>query len=247
MMEQHGSADFYFADDADLFRPKKVYVFVEGEYGFIPLITAKSLEGKNKPIVEIMSRHQSVDAFNQMPKMMNPAWTVTQIDKHTAVLCITNWFPMTVDLHANPEMWSHAYPVLRDVIIGLKAHGCESLSFFSAMNNHDAESKAELLVYDMHNDIRPESDLILAPPAWIMPFLADRMGLRASVVCVTQDEGQFIDTDALYLARDWFTALGHQYDEERAENTTQTIRNMEDDLNMQRFSLDGDDEGGWLA
>ncbi len=247
MIEQHGSVDFYFRGDADTFRPKRVYVFVEGEFGFIPLIISKSLEGKNKPIVEVMSRHQSVDAFNQMPKIQNPAWTMTQIDKHTVVLCITNWWPITVELNANPEGWSHSYPILRDIILGLKTHGCESLSFFTCMNNTDAESEAEFMVYDMHHDIRPESPLILSPPAWIMPFLADRMGIKACVLCVTQDEGLFIDTDALTLAREFFTALGHQYDNERAKNTITTIRNMEQDLTMQRFSLDDDDEGGWLA
>ena len=143
-VETYGTADFYFRDDAQTFRPKRVYVFVEGEYGFIPLIISKSLEGKNKPIVEIMSHHQSVDAFNQMPNMMNPAWTLTQIDKNTAVLSITNWWPLTVDLHSNPEMWSHAYPLLRDIVIGLKAHGCEALSFFTIMNNHDPTDTAAL-------------------------------------------------------------------------------------------------------
>ena len=246
-IESYGTADFYFRDDAQIFRPKRVYVFVEGEYGFIPLIVSKSLEGKNKPIVEIMSHHQSVDAFNQMPNMMNPAWTLTQIDKNTAVLSITNWWPLTVDLHSNPEMWSHAYPLLRDVVIGLKAHGCEALSFFTIMNNHEPTDTAELLVYDMHNDLRPEKDLILSPPAWILPYLADRNDLRASVVCITQDEGLYIDTDALKLSREFFIALGHDFDHERAKNTIETIRNMQDELQNQRFMLGDDDEGGWLA
>ena len=246
-VETHGCADFYFHQDAETFRPKRVYVFVEGEYGFIPLIVSKSLEGKNKPTVEIMSQHQSVDAFNQMPNMMNPAWTITQVDKNTAVLCITNWWPLTVDLHSNPQMWSHTYPLLRDIIIGLKEHGCEALSFFTIMNNHEADENSEILVYDIHNNLRPEKDLILSPPAWIMPHLADRMGLRASVICITQDEGHFIDTDSLKLAKDFFIALGHEYDHERSKNTIESIRNMQDDLQNQRFMLGDDDEGGWLA
>lgn len=245
--ETHGSADFYFRGDKETFRPKRVIVFVEGEYGFIPLIVSKSLEGKEKPIVEIMSQNQCVDAFNQMPSLMNPSWTLTQIDKNTCVLCITNWWPLSVELNANPDMWSYAYPLIRDIIFGLKRHGCESLSFFTIMNNHEAETNAELMVYDMHNNIHPEKDLILSPPAWIMPFVADRLDLRASVVCITQDEGQFIDTDALDLAKSFFMALGHAYDEEKAKSTIETVRNMEQDLMAQRWSLRDDDEGGWLA
>lgn len=167
MIEQHGTADFYFSDDHTLFRPKHVFVFVEGEYGFIPLIVSKSIEGKEKPMVEVISEHQCIDAFNQMPKLLNPSWTMTQIDKSTVVVSITNWWPLNVDLHSNPEMWSHAYPMIRDIILGLKAHGCEALTFFTCMNNQESTDNPEIMVYDMHNDIRPREDLILTPPAWI--------------------------------------------------------------------------------
>jgi hypothetical protein len=247
MMEKHGTADFYFAADTALFRPKRVYVFVEGEYGFIPLIVSKSIEGKQKPMVEVISEHQCIDAFNQMPKLLNPSWTMTQIDKSTVVVSITNWWPLNVDLHSNPDMWSHAYPMIRDIILGLKAHGCEALTFFTCMNNQEATDNPEIMVYDMHNDIRPREDLVLTPPAWIFPFLADRMGLRASVVAVTQDEGHFVDERALSLSRDFFVALGHTYDDEKAQDTLSTVKGMEENLNMQRFMVDDDDEGGWLA
>lgn len=248
MIEQYGSVDFYFKEESGpvTFRPKNVIVYVEGEYGFIPLIVGKSLEGDHKPSVEIMSQHQSVDAFNQYPKMLNPSWTITQLNKRTAILCITNWAPLTVDLHSNPGMWQEAYPMIRDIIIGLKAHGCESMSFLTCMNNQEPDDQAEVLFYDFAT-VKPEKDLILAPPAWIFPFVANRMGLKSSVMCVTQDEGQFIDTEALKLVKEWFVAMGFPYDHEKAKNTIATVRNMESQLNEQRWFSDDDDEGAWMV
>ena len=248
MIEQHGSVDFYFKEkpeDGLSFAPKNVIVYVEGEYGFIPLIVGKSLEGKNKPAVEIMSRHQCVDAFNQLPKLLSPAWTLTQINKRTAMLAITNWPQFTLEMGANTDMWSVAYPMIRDIIIGLKSHGCETVSFVTSMNMTSPDEQSEILVHDFQT-VQPEKDMILAPPAWIFPFVAHRMGLKSSCMCVTQDEGQFIDTEALKLVRDWFVAMGFSYDHAKAKNTIKTIRNMEDQLNDQRFFSD-DDEGAWMV
>lgn len=248
MIEQHGSVDFFFKEGwgPETFRPKKVIVYVEGEYGFIPLIVGKSLEGDNKPCVEILSQHQTVDAFNQYPKMLNPAWTMTHIDKNTVLLSITNWAHLTVDLHSNPGMWQEAYPMIRDIMFGLKEHGCEMLSFITCMNNQEPEERSQLLFYDF-STVKPEKDLILAPPAWIFPFVANRMGIKSTVVCVTQDEGQFIDTEALKLVKEFFVAMGFSYDHEKAKNTIATVRNMESQINEQRWFTDDDEDGAWMV
>ncbi len=244
MIEQYGSVDFYFKDGNDsTFSPKKVIVYVEGEYGFIPLIIGKSLEGKNKTCVEIMSKHQSVDAFNQFPKMLTPSWNMTQIDRRTILLSITNW-PQFSPGVGNYDMWASAYPMIRDILFGLKDHGCESVAFLTCMNNQNPEDAAEILLYDFK--VEPRMDLVLSPPAWIFPYLANCLGLKASVVCITQDEGQFIDTEALKLVKEFFIAMGYNYDHEKAKNTIQTVRNMEEQLTDQRFFSD-DDEGAWMV
>jgi hypothetical protein len=244
---QTGSVDFYWNIPTIGFNPKSVIIYVEGEYGFIPLIVGKGLEGKTQTAIEIMSSYQSVEPFNQMPNTMNPAWTITQLNRDTVSIAISNWWPMEIDLDSNPEMWSKAYPMLRDIIIFLKQHGTQSLTFFTCMNNQNADENSELLVYDMHNDFRPTQDLILAPPAWIAPFIAHRLGIRSAVVAATQDEGLFVDDKALSLAKEYFMALGLSWDEERAQNTRNTLKNMEEDLTSRRFLIDDDDEGGWLA
>jgi len=244
MIEQYGSVDFYFKDgDDSTFCPKKVIVYVEGEYGFIPLIVGKSLEGKNKSCVDIMSEHQSVDAFNQFPKMLTPCWNMTQIDRRTVLLSITNW-PQFSAGEGNYDMWSSSYPMIRDILFGLKDHGCESVAFLTCMNNQNPEDAAEILLYDFK--VEPRMDLVLSPPAWIFPYLANNLGLKASVVCITQDEGQFIDTEALKLVKEFFIAMGYNYDHERAKNTIATVRNMEQQLTDQRFFSD-DDEGAWMV
>ncbi len=246
MIEQYGSVDFYFKEDVSTFRPTKVIAYVEGEYGFIPLIAGKSLESKKKPSVEILSKNQCVDAFNQFPKMLNPCWTLTQISSDTVTLAITNWHPMNIDLHSNPDMWTKAYPMIRDVLLGLKKHGCKALTFLTSMNMQQPDEKPELLFHAFQPHLKSPKELVLAPPAWIFPFVANRLGLESMVMCVTQDEGQFIDTDALKLVKGWFVALGYSYDNTRAKNTIQTIRNMEEQLNEQRW-FSGDDEGGeWV-
>ena len=248
MFTQTGTIDCFWHQPMINFNPKRVYVYVEGEYGFIPLIVGKALEGKLKPYIEILSSQQSVDPFNQMPNTINPCWTLTQVDRAVVILSITNWWPLEVDMGKNVDMWSYTYPMLRDVILMLKENGCEYLSFFTCMNNHEAEQSAELLVCDLHNDFRPTQEMVLTPPAWMMPFIGHRLGLRCSVIAVTQDEGQFIDTQALSLAKEYFMAIGLPYDEERAGKTVKTVKNMEDDLTSQRYLFgDDEDEGGWLV
>ncbi len=246
MIEQHGSVDFYFKKDSATFRPVKVIVYVEGEYGFIPLIVGKSLEGKIKPSVDILSKNQSVDPFNQFPKMLNPAWTLTQIDSNTVTLAITNWSPFNTEMSSNLDMWEKAYPMIRDIILGLKQHGCKALSFMTSMNNQHSEESSELLFHSFDPLLKTEKDLILAPPAWMFPFVAHLLGLESMIMCVTQDEGQFIDTEALKLVKEWFVALGHDYDNKKAKNTIQTIRNMEEQLNEQRWFTGGEDGEDWL-
>lgn len=249
MLTQTGTIDCYWHQPMLNFNPKRVYVYVEGEYGFIPLIIGKALEGKTKPYIEIMSGQQSVDPFNQMPNTINPCWTLTQVTREDVVLSISNWWPLEVDMGKNVDMWSYTYPMLRDIILMLKEHGCQSLTFFTCMNNHEAEQSAELLICDLHNNFIPTQELVLSPPAWIMPFIGHRLGLRCSVIAVTQDEGQFIDTQALTIAKEYFMAMGLPYDNERALKTVKTVKNMENDLNSERWSLhqDEDEEGGWLA
>ena len=55
------------------------------------------------------------------------------------------------------------------------------------------------------------------------------------------------DDKALSLAKDYFLAIGLAWDENKAENTHATLKNMEVDLTSQRFLVDDDEEGGWLA
>lgn len=248
MMTHHGCADFFWNGPVINFNPKNVYAYVEGEYGFIPLITGKALEGKTKSYVDIISSKQNIEAYNRMPSLVSPAWTLTQISRDTVTLAITNWHPLNGDMGANDDMWSDCYPLLRDILVALKQQGCETFNFFTTMNNHEAQQQAEILVYDMHNDIRPTQELILAPPAWMAPFIANKIGLRSGVICVTQDEGLFVDSQALSIAKEFFTAVGLPYDEKRAENTLKTVKNMEDTLSHQRWMDEEDgDEGGWLV
>lgn len=244
---QHGSVDFYWAKPLSQFNPKTVYVYVEGEYGFIPLIVGKSIEGDTSNHVEIMSENQSIDPFNRMPDMIHPEWTLKQVSRDEVILCITNWLPLVVEADSNPKMWSAAYPFIRDVIVGLKSHGCERLVFFTCMNNLEPEDTTKLHVYDLHNGFPPADDLILAPPAWIFPYLAKKMGLRSSVVCVTQDEGHFIDEKALSLSIEYFKALGLPFSESKAINTVETVKNMESDLSLRRFGFSLDDEGDTMG
>lgn len=249
MLTRHDSVDFFWKGPTIGFNPKNVYAYVEGEYGFVPLITGKAIEGKEKPYIDVLSHNQTVDVFNRMPNLVNPAWTLTQVTKDTVVLAITNWANLNMDLDSNGNMWASCYPLLRDLIVALKQNGCESFTFFTTMNNHEPEQQPEILVYDIHNDIRPKQELILAPPAWMAPHIANLVGLRSGIVCITQDEGLFVDSQALSLAKDFFVAIGLPYDQKKADNTLQTVKNMEDQLSASRWADDfgGDDEGGWLA
>ncbi len=93
----------------------------------------------------------------------------------------------------------------------------------------------------------PKLDVLVAPHAWIFPFVANRMGIKSTVVCVTQDEGQFIDTEALKLVKEFFVAMGFSYDHEKAKNTIATVRNMESQINEQRWFTDDDEDGAWMV
>ena len=110
---------------------------------------------------------------------------------------------------SNPDIWGKSYTLMRDTLQFLAQHGCQQIVFVTSMTITEAEQQA---------------DLMLALPAWAMPYMWDGMGKAATVLAVSQDEGQFIDMDAYKLLREYLIAVGLDYDDTHAERTMKMVQ-----------------------
>ena len=222
--EPFKSLDVIWRKESHIFSPKVCYIYVQGEFGFLPYICASGLAGKITPVCEIMSENMSVEPFNRLPNPVPPSWGITQIEKNVALLSINHHYPMAMMPDSNPDIWGKSYTLMRDTLQFLAQHGCQQIVFVTSMTITEAEQQADLYEYDIKNNIHPESPLMLALPAWAMPYMWDGMGKAATVLAVSQDEGQFIDMDAYKLLREYLIAVGLDYDDTHAERTMKMVQ-----------------------
>lgn len=240
MTESYGEVDIFWATDSQKFKPKHVYFYVEGEYGFIPLLIGKGLEGDTQLVCEIMSKNMFVDFGNHIPNMMKPSWIVREVKKNIYTVSICH-LANGID---SDMYWRGFYPIVRGVLDFLKFHGCETVTTISSMN-HSIPQEAELFHYDFTLKIPPSETMTLGLPAWSIPYVWSSMGNSASVVVVAQDEGLFIDDNALKLMTDYFVALGFELHEEKMKDLKASLNDMRDALESpSSVSFFDDDTGG---
>lgn len=247
--ERFESLDLFWKGAKSTFSPKIVYIYLQGEYGFIPYIIGSAVESKKEAVLEIMSPSMSVEPFNRMPNMVTPTWSVTQVSSNTCFISLTNFTPIKMMPDANPEVWAKTYPMLMDLLLLLKSRGCQQINFLTAMNTATADQPSELLVYDMFNDIRPEIDMLLTLPAWFLPYTWSKMGGKACIVCAVQDEGQYIDHQAFDMMEEYIIALGLPYDQVHKDRLTQVILSVRERVEEigDSFDIFGDDgDGEWV-
>tara|TARA_R110002012_G_scaffold9222_2_gene42481 strand:- start:19857 stop:20606 length:750 start_codon:yes stop_codon:yes gene_type:complete len=245
--ERFESLDIFWKGTKSTFSPKICYIYVQGEYGFIPYIVGSSVESGKKPIAEIVSKNMSIDPFNRMPNMVKPCWSITQVSSNTCFININNFHAIKMMPDSNPDVWEKSYPLMMDLLLFLKQNGCSQINFITSMNAGEADVESDLLIYDMHNEIRPEQDLLLSLPAWAMPHLWREMGGKSCVVCVIQDEGQYIDKQAFDLLEDYIVALGLPYDKVHRDRLSQVLLSVRENIETLGHSFDifGDDGGDW--
>ena len=245
--ERFESLDIFWSQPKQNFSPKICYIFLQGEFGFIPYIASSAICGNKKPIVEIMSPNMSVEPFNRMPNMVKSSWNVTQVSSNTCFVNITSFPTIKMLPDANPQTWRSTYSMMMDLLLWLEHNGCKQINFLTSMNTSSAEQESDLMVYDLYNDIRPEVDLLTALPAWFIPSTWHMMGGKACVICVIQDEGQYIDQDAYALLEEYLMALGLPYDNVHKERITQVLLSVRDRVEAieDTFELFDEDGGDW--
>ena len=250
MFEKHGEVDIAWRCKPHEFNCKNIYVVVNGEMGFVPLVTAVAMVADNEPDIEIYSAGQGIEAFNNIPNPVADCWKITKITEKTAVLEITNFVEIVMIPQESHETWKTTYPMMRDLLLWLKKIGIQSLTFLTAMNSKNAEDAGEMMVADLYHGINPEHPITVATPAWAMPKLFNRMGGKSCVVCFLQDAGQFICDKSIATAKDYILASGLPYDEAIAMIQREQLMGMEEQINAMRnpFGFDGSgNEGGeWL-
>lgn len=228
--ETHKSIDIIWRGLPSTFSPKVCYIYVQGEFGFLPYICASALVGRTTPHAEILSPNMSVEPFNRLPNPVPPSWTIHQLENNVAVMAITHHYPMAMSPDSNPDVWAKSYSVMKDTLSWLASQGCETIVFLTSMTITDADSEPEIYAYDIKNNIQPETPLLLALPAWAMPYIWDGMGKGASVVAVSQDEGQFIDMQGYNLLREYLIAVGLDYDDTHADRTMKMVQMVQGSL-----------------
>jgi len=199
-MKSFGTLDLIINENDLPFNPERVLVFVQGEVGFLPWIVGSSMIKGREPNVEIFSRYMCVEPLNRMPEPVNPAWTITQVDEDTALLNITTWFPVSMMPDANHGMWFHTYPVMRDVVEFLRSEGAISLCFLAAINGNEQVDHSQgegIIEINVGDNVSTDGEVPLILPAWFIPYLFDRFGGSSQILAILQDEGQYLDDQAL--------------------------------------------------
>ena len=160
---QEGCLDWFAHEELSPTQMKNVYIYVEGEYGFIPLIVGKSMEESKPLIASIMSRYQNVESFNRMPKPNDPSWRVTAVKDDTIFIAITNWFPHSDGRgEPSPTLCPHG-------------HSCSPLAWLAYTPMYFASPKTkDSSLTQPHSDLpSPTSlclDMILTWESWTVPF-----------------------------------------------------------------------------
>ena len=250
----YGDIDIFLSDTSAKFNPESVYIYVEGEYGFIPLIVGKSIEAGGVEVAQIISRYQNIESFNRMPKPNTPGWRVTQVDQDTCFIAITNWFSHSDGRgEPNPDLWKNSYPMMRSLLEWLVRNGCKRITTLTSMNIIDADESQSVHVHSSKEGFIPQTQLsdelgegiesYLALPAWAFPWLAHRMGIESEIVCVTQDEGQFIDLTSLTKTLLHFKKQDIPFDNKVVEKTIETLMSVEEELSSQNVPFDEDSMG----
>lgn len=245
--ERFESIDIFWKGGKSNFSPKICYIYVQGEYGFIPYIVGNAVTGDKAPIANILSKDMSVEPFNRMPNIVHPTWDITQVTSNTCFISLTNFTPLKMMPDANPDAWRKTYSLIMDLLLWLKKNGCQQINFLTAMNINEASKESKLLVYDMHNEIRPEEDLLLTLPAWAIPYLWNKLGGKSCVICIAQDEGQYIDQNAFDELEEYMIALGLPYDKVHRDRTMKVLLTMRDSLEQlsNDFDIFGNEGGDW--
>ena len=250
MMENFNSIDIFWRLPSDRFSPKRAFIYVQGELGFVPFIVGSGVTGPYQPDAEVWSKHHVVEVFNKMPDPLCPAWTITQVNDDTAFVNLTSFHILKMMPDGNPKAWAETYPVMRDLCMFLKHYGVEELTFLTGINHTKPEMEPQLLVESFHDEVASETPLMLNLPAWAIPMIWDRMGGKANIVAVTQDEGQFVDEQALKLMEEYILDQGIEYHIEWSTRCLVTIMAMRDNLERieRSFDLfpDADEDGEWI-
>jgi len=225
-MERHhtfGCLDVFMSDGSLPLNPKEVLVFVQGEVGFIPFATGRAITGGRSTNARVLSRFMNVEPFNTLPQAIDPAWTLTQVSEDRAVFCISTWFPVTMMPDANHELWSMCYPMMRDIVLWLLDLGCEQMTFLSAFNAQQNFDDDCLVEVDVNNRESTDGEVPLIMPAWFMPDLFARLGGQSFMLGVQQDEGQYLDEQALQVM---LTAVGVRGWQINIDSLTTTLKNL---------------------
>jgi len=234
--------DVFHNESFTMFNPKKVYLYVEGEYGFIPLICGKAIEGDGTEVATITSRYQNIEAFNRLPKPNDIGWRITQVTEDICFIAITNWYPNSDGKgEPNADLWKNSYPMMYSLLRYLKMEGCEQICTITSMNILDAEQNPAINVHTSDNDwegLFSDEDSYLALPAWAFPMLADKMGMQGKAVVASQDEGQFIDIEALKKMTIYLQLSGLPWCDKEMEKTISTLMSVETELSSQGFDED---------
>ena len=242
-MKSFGTLDILERERQWEFNPERVVVYVQGEVGFIPWITGRALSMQQRPCAELLSRYMSVEAFNRLPTPVKPGWSITQATEDTAILNITHWFPVTPMPDHNHSLWFHTYPVMRDVVLWLRENGCEEMLFLAAINSQDQEdmSGEGIAVIDVNLDTSVGGAIPLIMPAWFMPYLFVKEGGLARVIAAKQDEGLYLDDEALARMVTTVGAFDYEVDLKALTDMVSLVMKMQGDIEAIEGTFNGKD------
>lgn len=193
-IDQRLDTDFVWENNKPRSEPTHLLIYHQEEHGSATTLTGKALVGDNKPIAKIYSKYMSTGSSNFIPVPFWPEFRLYETRNNKGerffVLRIPSAYPIELsqDRYANPQVWMHTYPIVRDIVMVLNDCGVNKMSYlttnlFSLHRDFGGYSKVphgQVISYnfvDMKEEVTThygdiiedseELDFIIAPNVWI--------------------------------------------------------------------------------
>jgi hypothetical protein len=256
VIESKANVDIVWTDEKPDKRPTHLIVYYQQEHGYGTALAGKALIGKQEPIAKIYSNLMNVNAINYIPAPFWPEYRLYEVynnnDERFFILRIPSLHPVNVSANpnANPMVWLHTYPIVRDIVMLLNDTGVNRMTYLTSnlfrlhkdFTDFGEVGHGNIVEYDyisLANEVEKrggsmalecQEDFVIAPNVWIWcDIFATFCGNSPffSEVILGAVGSDFLDADTAdtFLNR-LHEKYGLNYDEEALEELTSKLTQM---------------------
>ena len=256
-IEQKLDTDIVWTNKVPVKENTHLLIYHQEEHGSATTLAGKALVGENEPIAKIYSQHFSSMAVNFIPVPFWPEYRLYETRNNNGdrffILRIPSAYPIELsqDKYANPLVWMHTYPIVRDIILSLSNVGVNKMSYITtnlfglhkAFDGYSKVAHGEVISYDWCDleqevtvncgdvkTVSEELDFIIAPNVWIWCDVFSNFCEKPilSEVLLGSASSELVDMDtADALLNHILLKYGLSCDESALQSITQKLMDVE--------------------